>query len=61
MKIVDAKGNIVRELGVAEAGSAQWDVNNYYGERVRTGVYYILSSPASGSGESNVAKILVMN
>lgn len=61
VKIVDAQGNLVRELGRAEAGSIQWDVNNLYNRRVNTGVYYILSSPASGSGDSNVAKILIMN
>lgn len=61
VKIVDAQGNLVRELGRAEAGSIQWDVNNLYNRRVKTGVYYILSSPASGSGDSNVAKILIMN
>lgn len=61
VKIVDASGNLVRELGRAETGSIQWDINNMHYRRVNTGVYYILSSPASGSGESNVAKILIMN
>lgn len=61
VKIVDASGNLVRELGTAENGSIQWDVLNLQSRRVNTGVYYVLISPASGSGESNVAKILVMN
>lgn len=61
VKIVDSSGNLVKELGRAETGSIQWDVNNLYSKRVNTGVYYILSSPASGSGESNVGKILIMN
>ncbi len=61
VKIVDASGNLVRELGRAESGSIQWDVLNLNNTRVKTGVYYVLSSPASGQGESNVAKILVMN
>ncbi len=61
VKIVDASGNLVRELGRAESGSIQWDIMNMNYRRVNTGVYYILSSPASGSGSSNVAKILVMN
>lgn len=60
VKIMDSEGNLVRELGKAEAGSIQWDVLNIYGKRVRTGVYYILSSSTNG-GESNIAKILVMN
>ncbi|MDE6811312.1 MAG: hypothetical protein K2J15_03070, partial [Muribaculaceae bacterium] len=61
VKIVDAAGNVVRELGRAEGGSIQWDVLNLNNNRVHTGVYYVLSSPIGGSGESNVAKILVMN
>ncbi|MDE6294805.1 MAG: hypothetical protein K2M03_01935 [Muribaculaceae bacterium] len=59
VKIVDSEGNLTRELGRAEAGSIQWDVLNMYGKRVRTGVYYVLSS--TNNGEANVAKILVMN
>ena len=61
VKIVDASGNLVRELGQAESGSIQWDIMSYNNRRVNTGVYYVLSSPVSGSGDSNVAKILVMN
>lgn len=62
VKIVDAKGHLVRELGRAEGGSIQWDVNNLHYKRVQTGVYYILSSSAGeGSSESRVGKILVMN
>lgn len=61
VKIVDASGNLVRELGRAESGSIQWDVMSYNNRRVNTGVYYVLSSPGTGTGASNVAKILVMN
>lgn len=62
VKIVDAKGNLVRELGRAQGGSIQWDANNLHYRRVQTGVYYILASPGSESGgESRVGKILVMN
>lgn len=60
VKVVDAQGNLVRELGRAESGSVQWDVLNLYGKRVNTGVYYIFASSISGS-ESSVCKILVMN
>lgn len=60
VKIVDAQGNLVRELGIAESGTIQWDVNNLYYKRAKTGVYYVLCSTTEGSG-SNVAKILVMN
>ncbi len=59
VKIVDSEGNLVRELGRAEGGSIQWDILNLYGKRVRTGVYFVLSS--TSNGEANVAKILVMN
>ena len=62
VKIVDSKGTIVRELGRAEAGSAQWDINNLNYKRVQTGVYYIMASSASEGGkEVRVGKILVMN
>lgn len=62
VKIVDAKGHLVRELGRAEGGSIQWDVNNLHYRRVQTGVYYILCSPgADAGGETRVGKILVMN
>lgn len=61
VKIVDASGNLVRELGKAESGSIQWDVLNVNSTRVKTGVYYVLASPASGTGESKMTKILVMN
>lgn len=61
VKIVDAQGSLVRELGRAESGVAQWDVYNMHHQRVKTGVYYVLSSSSTGGNESNVAKILVMN
>lgn len=52
----------MRELGRAEGGSIQWDLNNLQFKRVQTGVYYILASPAGDSGnESRVGKVLVMN
>ncbi len=62
VKIADSRGTIVRELGRAEGGSIQWDLNNLQFKRVQTGVYYILASPAGDSGnESRVGKVLVMN
>lgn len=62
VKIVDSQGNIVRELGRSQSGSAQWDVNNLHGDRVRTGVYYIMSSSDTSEGQANsITKILVMN
>lgn len=62
VKIVDVKGNLVRELGRASGGSIQWDANNLHYKRVQTGVYYILASPGSSEGgETRVGKIMVMN
>lgn len=62
VKIVDVKGNLVRELGRASGGSVQWDANNLHYQRVKTGIYYILASPGSDAGgESRVGKIMVMN
>lgn len=60
VKIVDAQGNLVRELGVAETGTLQWDVLNLYGKRVKTGVYYVMAASRDGK-ESAITKILVMN
>jgi hypothetical protein len=62
VKIADAYGNIVRELGLSEGGSVKWDVTNYDHKRVRTGVYYVLASSGPGDTNlSNVTKILVVN
>lgn len=61
VKIADSAGNLVRELGRAESGSIQWDINDMRHTRVKSGVYYILISSASGGKEARVAKILVMN
>lgn len=62
VKIADSAGNIVKELGFAAGGEAQWDVTNFYMKRVPTGVYYILAS--NGPDEVNYsksAKIMVVN
>lgn len=62
VKVADAKGNIVKELGKAEGGALTWDISGLDNTRVKTGVYYILVSPPdSGSGKSSVNKILVLN
>ncbi len=61
VKILDASGGIVRELGRSEGGMMLWDLTNSAGKRVPTGVYYVASSTSGDSSEANVAKILVMN
>ena len=62
VKITDAKGGLVKELGPARGGSLEWDVSGLNNTRVSTGVYYVLASPGSGSdGNAQVSKILVLN
>lgn len=62
VKIVDASGNLVKEIGMAENGVVQWDATNTNHKRVSTGVYYVLASSGPGDGSfAKVTKILVMN
>lgn len=62
VKIADSSGALVRDLGIAEGGSIQWDMAGHDGQRVKTGVYRILVSggPDSQTG-SAVGKVLIMN
>ncbi|MDE5868705.1 MAG: T9SS type A sorting domain-containing protein, partial [Muribaculaceae bacterium] len=41
VKITDNAGNLIKELGFADGGSARWDVTNLNNKRVRSGVYYV--------------------
>lgn len=62
VKITDAQGGIVKELGPAQSGSVEWDVSGYNNRRVSTGVYYIMVSPGSNSNTgTQISKILVLN
>ncbi len=62
VKIVDASGSLVRELGYAAGGEAKWDVTNLSGRRVATGVYYVVcTSGPDGSTVAKVGKVLVVN
>ena len=62
VKITDAQGGLVKELGTAQGGSVEWDVTNMHNSRVSTGVYYVMVSPGNGmSGQTSVSKILVLN
>lgn len=62
VKITDAAGNLVRELGSAENGVAQWDCMTADHRRVTTGVYYVVASEgASGGNSARLGKILVVN
>ncbi len=62
VKITDGSGNLIKELGFAEGGTAQWDVTNFNNKRVKSGVYYVLASGGPDQQDfTRVAKILVVN
>lgn len=62
VKVVDASGGIVKELGLSNGGMSVWDLTDLNGRPVSTGVYYILSSTSGESTPSsgNSTKILVV-
>jgi hypothetical protein len=61
VKIADANGNVFHQ-GRSEGGMFVWDGCNSAGERVKTGVYYVLASQnATGSASACVTKIMVIN
>lgn len=60
LKITDSGGNVVKQLR-SIGGMATWDCCNEGGDRVATGVYYVVaSSSEDGSSNSIVAKFLVV-
>lgn len=59
VRIVDASGNLVRNIKCT-GGSAAWDGTNAQGERVASGVYSALCNTTDGNGHG-IVKILVMN
>lgn len=60
IKISDASGNVITSLQ-ATAGTAIWDGLNASGERVKSGVYYVLASENEDETSSAiVAKFLVI-
>lgn len=60
VKIADAMGNVVY-TGTSEGGTMVWDGCNSAGERVRSGVYFILASQNQNGTSGAVAKITVIN
>lgn len=61
VKIADASGHVVKDLGCASGGRVTWDVCGAAGSRVSSGVYYVLAS--SGPDDKtlgSVGKLLVM-
>jgi ligand-binding sensor domain-containing protein len=59
VKITTVTGTLIREVR-AEGGTITWNVTDYRGERVATGVYLVYSASAGGS-ETFVGKIAVVN
>ena len=59
VKITDISGHLVFETQ-SEGGSIQWDLKNFRGNRVRTGVYLIFVSDRDGT-ESAVEKVMIVN
>ena len=62
VKIADSAGNVVRSLR-SVGGTAIWDGCNSSGRRVKTGVYFVLTSQSDGSNSSGTVatKILFVN
>ncbi|MDX5347882.1 MAG: T9SS type A sorting domain-containing protein, partial [Hymenobacteraceae bacterium] len=58
VKITDINGVLVYETK-AEGGTATWNVSDYNGKRVRSGVYVVLSSTPDG-GQTCISKIAVV-
>jgi streptogramin lyase len=59
IKITTIAGTLVRELE-AEGGTASWNVRDYNGSRVGSGVYLVFSASADGS-QTFVGKVVVVN
>lgn len=62
VKFADASGHVLYQTR-ASGGEAVWDLCSVSGRRVPSGVYYVLSSSTSGTGEASaiVCKFLVVN
>ncbi|MDE7403185.1 MAG: non-canonical purine NTP diphosphatase [Muribaculaceae bacterium] len=62
VKITDAAGNMIKELGQSIGGEISWDITDFRHKRVPGGVYFVIAS--NGPDEDSfakVAKILVVN
>ena len=58
VKITDLNGNLVHEA-VSEGGSIQWDTTVFGGNRVASGVYFILIT-AEDAVETKVVKLMII-
>lgn len=59
LRITDAVGNLVHQ-GVARGGYYEWNLNNLRGNRVASGIYYVLMTNSDASRKAT-AKIAVVN
>jgi len=59
IKITDTAGNLVHQA-VARGGFYTWDLTNDYGQRVASGIYFVLMTNEDGS-DTATAKIAVVN
>lgn len=60
VKIADSAGNVVKQLK-SEGGMCTWDCCNDGGNRVSTGVYFVIASQnEGGNGSSVVSKFVVI-
>lgn len=61
VKITDSAGNVIVQ-GRSDGSMFVWDGCNRSGERVKSGVYYVMASQnATGSSSACVTKIMVIN
>ncbi len=58
VKITDASGRLVKDLGETEGGAARWDATDGSGRTVADGVYHIFASGPSGEMRG---KVLIVN
>lgn len=61
VKIVDNAGNVVKQLK-SEGGMCTWDCYSDGGNRIKSGVYYVIASQnEGGNGSSAMTKFVVIN
>jgi hypothetical protein len=59
VKITDVSGKLLWQ-GVANGGTATWNVMDYNGSRAKTGIYLVFAATADG-GDSAVGKIVIID
>jgi hypothetical protein len=59
VKVTDIAGNLVYKT-TSNGGTATWNCKNLNGERVKTGVYLIWTTPNEGKGRK-VGKVTIIN